>query len=538
MRLDASLVLLALFGAPAEAPPREAAVAAPATLTVANREIVTFRATVMKVGPAERVRAASERIDALPPLAYDEPVTTHAVSFEDERGVAVLVGGRIAFHVVDGDVDPDAALGREKVAAEAAGRLKEALGAWHEQRSVRTLIRGVILSAAATAALLGLLWLLARARRVAERALLELATRLGAALSRGKVDVGPVVTSVTHGIIVVAYWGLVVVALDVWLTFVLGRFPLTAPWADVLTSRALGILASVGLAGLRSIPDLATVAAILLFGRLVAGFLSGVFDRAARGALSLPGVYPETVAATRKIVLALVWLVALAASYPYIPGSSSEAFKGLSLLVGVMISLGSTGLVSQAMSGLALVYSRALTEGDVVRVAEVEGVVTEVGLLATKILAYAGEEVTVPNSVLLAGSVRNFTRLARGEGPLVTTKVTIGYDAPWRQVHGLLLAAAEGTAGIRREPAPIVLQRALSDFYAEYELRARLEGEPTERPRVLSDLHQRIQDVFNEAGVQIMSPHFMMQPERPVVVPPERWEGEREGPPRERRSGP
>jgi len=534
MRLAATLLLLALSGAPAVAPPAGSG-PAPATLSVANRPIVTFRATVMKVAPADRVRAAQERIDALPALAYDEPVTTHAVSFEDERGVAVLVGGRIVFNVVDGDLDPGAGIGREQVAADAGSRLKEALGAWHEQRSFRTLLRGVLLSAAATAVLLGLLWLLGRGRRLAERALLDLGSRLGTVLSRGSVDAGPAVASTVRGVLFVAYWGLVVLVVDVWLTFVLGRFPLTAPWADALTGRALGILASVALAALRSIPDLATVAAILLVTRVIAGFLSGVFDRAARGAIALPGVYPETVAATRKIVLGLVWLVALAASYPYIPGSSSEAFKGLSLLVGVMLSLGSTGLVSQAMSGLAVIYSRALTVGDTVRVGEVEGVVTGLGLLATKIVTFAGEEVTVPNSVLLSGTVKNFTRLSRGDGPLVTTKVTIGYDAPWRQVEALLLRAAAVTPGIRPEPAPYVLQRALSDFYVEYELIAHLEGDPIQRPRMLSELHARIQDAFNEAGVQIMSPHFMVQPDGAVVIPKERWEGA--PPPARRKEG-
>jgi small-conductance mechanosensitive channel len=522
MRLDACLVLLALLGAPApaEAPQRDA----PATLTVANREIVTFRASVMKVPPAERVRAALERIDALPAAVANGPITTHRVSFDDQQGVSILIGGRILFHVVDGDGDPGAGL--EQVGATAAERLREAFGAWREQRSVRGLLRGLLLSAAATAGLLVAFWLLARGRRAAERTLRELGTRIGAALARGRVDVGPSIESVVRGVVLVLYWGLVLLAVDVWLTYVLGRFPLTAPWAAVLGDRLLGILSSIGLAALAAIPDLATVAVILLLGRVVAAFLAGVFDRVERGALALPGLYPETVRATRKIVLALVWLVALAASYPYIPGSSSDAFKGLSLLVGVMLSLGSTGLVSQAMSGLAVIYSRALTVGDVVRVGEIEGVVAEVGLLATKVVTLPGEEVTVPNSVLLAGSVRNFTRLGRDEGPLVGTKVTIGYDAPWRQVHALLLGAAAATPGLRREPAPYLLQRALGDFYVEYELVARLAGDPLERPRVLSALHEHVQDAFNEAGVQIMSPHFVLQPDRPVVVPPERWEGE------------
>jgi small-conductance mechanosensitive channel len=287
---------------------------------------------------------------------------------------------------------------------------------------------------------------------------------------------------------------------------------------------------------IRAVPGLFTVAVILVVARFVAGFVQGVFERVERGTLVIRGLYPETVSATRRIVVALIWIVALAAAYPYIPGSDSEAVKGLSLLVGVMFSLGSTGLVTQAMSGLALIYSRALSAGDVVRVGDVEGVVTQVGLLSTKLVTLPGEEVTFPNSVVLNGAVRNYTRLTQGRRPLVTTSVTIGYDAPWRQVHALLVGAAAQTRGLAREPAPYVLQRALGDFYVEYQLMAQLDDPAAaeERPRVTSELHANVQDAFNAAGVQIMSPHFVLQPKEPVLVPRDRW-GDDPAPPQRQR---
>jgi small-conductance mechanosensitive channel len=239
----------------------------------------------------------------------------------------------------------------------------------------------------------------------------------------------------------------------------------------------------------------------------------------AAGTLSFPGLHPETVGATRRIAQAFLWMAALAAAYPYLPGSSSEAFKGLSLLLGVMVSLGSTGIMAQAMSGLVVVYSRALAAGDSIRAGEVEGVVSEVGLLSTKVITLRGEEVTLPNNVVIAGGVRNFSRLNRGEGALCTTTVTIGYDAPWRQVEALLIRAASGTHGLVAEVPAYVLQRSLSDFFVTYDLVARLEN-PIDRPQVLSELHGRIQDLFNEAGIQIMSPHFMVQPPAPVLARP------------------
>jgi small-conductance mechanosensitive channel len=211
-----------------------------------------------------------------------------------------------------------------------------------------------------------------------------------------------------------------------------------------------------------------------------------------------------------------VWLITIAAAYPYLPGSGSEAFKGMSLVVGLGLSLGSTGIVAQAMSGLVVIYSRALSRGDCVRIGETEGVVTEVHLLSTRLFTIQGEEVTIPNTVVVNGAVTNFGRARSGQGALVSTKVSIGYDAPWRQVHALLLQAAKETTGLRAEPAPYVLQRGLDDFYVQYELIAAVE-KPVDRPLVASALHARIQDAFNTAGVQIMSPHFVLQPRNPVL---------------------
>jgi small-conductance mechanosensitive channel len=513
--LSAALVAL-LAGA--GSPPSLAA-----TLVVANRDVMTFRAAVAGSAPAERVHEAIQRIDALAPTALEEPVTAQPGSIGDEHGFVVRIGRKVAFTVADGDRDPLADLSTAQLAAAAADRLAGALRAQHDQRSVRVVLRGLWQGGVATIVLVVALALLVRLRRVIARALARFASRGATAVLGGRIDLGPVIAGAVRGVLFVLFWASALLLVNLWITFVLGRFPLTAPWADVLTDRVLGILATIGLAMLRAIPGLVTIAVIFLVAHFIAGFLKGLFERVERGALSIPGVYPETVSATRRIVSMLVWLVALAAAYPYIPGSESEAVKGLSLLVGVVLSLGSSGLVSQAMSGLALIYSRALSAGDVVRVGDVEGVVTQVGLLSTKLVTLPGEEVTFPNSVVLGGSVRNSTRLSGGGGPLVTTSVTIGYDAPWRQVHALLLDAARETEGLVHDPPPFVLQRALADFYVEYQLLARLAGDPAERPRILSELHGKVQDAFNAAGVQIMSPHYALQPRDPVVVPPERW---------------
>jgi small-conductance mechanosensitive channel len=249
----------------------------------------------------------------------------------------------------------------------------------------------------------------------------------------------------------------------------------------------------------------------------------------------VPWVHAETANPTKRLAVALLWVFAIVVAYPYLPGSGSDVFKGVSVFVGLVISLGSSGVVNQAMSGLVLMYSRALKPGDYVRVADTEGVVAELGLLSTKICTNKRELVTIPNGVVVGTTTKNYSRLAAdgGSGVILHTSVTIGYDTPWRQVHALLLAAAERTPGLRRDPAPFVRQTALSDFYVEYQVNAHLE-QPEERVAALSTLHENIQDCFNEHGVQIMSPHYEGDPATPKLVPPERWQmyptgGERAG---------
>jgi small-conductance mechanosensitive channel len=184
------------------------------------------------------------------------------------------------------------------------------------------------------------------------------------------------------------------------------------------------------------------------------------------------------------------------------------------------------------MSGFTLMYSRALKNGDYVRVGETEGTVLSLGIFSTKIRTPRREEVTIPNSLMVSDVTVNYTRSAGGEGVLLGAGVTIGYDAPWRQVHAMLLEAARRTRGLAPEPAPVVIQRSLSDFYVEYQVFAKME-DPSRRFFTLSELHTHIQDCFNEHGVQIMSPHYFGDPADTKWVPRERWHDAPAAPPAE-----
>jgi small-conductance mechanosensitive channel len=219
-----------------------------------------------------------------------------------------------------------------------------------------------------------------------------------------------------------------------------------------------------------------------------------------------------------------VWLFAVAMAYPYLPGSETEAFKGLSVLVGLMLSLGASNLVGQLASGLILTYTRTFHNGEYVRIDQHEGTVMSLGTFTTRIRTGMGEELTISNSQVLGAVTHNYSRAVKGRGFIIDTTVTIGYDTPWRQVYAMLVEAARRTPGVLADPPPQVFQIALSDFYPEYRLVCQaVPDQPRPRAEVMSLLHANVQDVFNEHGVQIMSPHYLGDPESAKIVPPSHW---------------
>lgn len=204
------------------------------------------------------------------------------------------------------------------------------------------------------------------------------------------------------------------------------------------------------------------------------------------------------------------------------PSITDDRVVGDTRAERLMISLGSTGVVNQVMSGFVALYSGAVRSGEYALVGDVEGTITEVGLLATKISTPKNEYITVPNAVLVGQNTVNYSRLHGEILTEVETTVSIGYDTPWRQVHAMLLLAAERTLGVCKDPVPRVVQTALEDFYIEYSLRF-VPAEMPKKNAALALLHQNILDVFNEFGVQITSPHFVGEPKAPHVVPEENW---------------
>ena len=508
-----------LAAAIALAAPRASATDAPAVLRYSNRPIVELRATVVSRPPATRAARAIETLDGLASTIPAGRVTTRR--FADAIAIGIDEHPVFVLFAADADVLQGETL--EAKSAEAATRLQTAFAERVELRTAARLARALVLVLGATALYAVLLALLIRLDRRFTARLSSAAERQLRRLPQAQVIVG--VAEAPAYVRRLSTFGGVLLGLVLtyaWLGFVLRQFPYTRPWGESLRAGLISVGAAAVAGMIEQLPNLLTVLGIVIVTRFIARLTTIAFHALEDGRVTVPWIYPETAQPTRRIVVALLWIMALVLSYKYVPGSDSEVFKGVSVFIGLVVSLGSTGVMNQVMSGLMVTYSRALRVGDFVRIGETEGTVTHVGGLSTKIKTARNEEITIPNALVVSHATTNYSRHATDQGVFAPTSVTIGYDAPWRQVHALLLLAARRTPGVRPEPAPIVLQTALRDFSVQYTLLVCLER-PHSRYRVLDALHANIQDAFNEYGVQIMSPNYEADPSGPKIVPPSRW---------------
>lgn len=300
-----------------------------------------------------------------------------------------------------------------------------------------------------------------------------------------------------------------VVAVYVTLPLMFLLFPWTEGIADTLLGWILTPLRLMYFGFVGYLPDLFTVIVILVTTYYILKLMKFIASEIESGALIIPGFYADWAKPTLNIVRILITAFAFIVIFPYLPGSDSPIFQGVSVFLGLLLSLGSSSAISNAVAGLVITYMRPFRIGDRVKIGEISGDVIEKTLLVTRIRTIKNEEITVPNSAILSGHTINYTTAANSSGLILHTSVTIGYSVPWKQVHELLLEAARATPAVMEDHAhrSFVLQTSLQDFYIEYQLNV-FTGESHSIASIYSNLHQNIQDKFAAAGVEIMSPHF------------------------------
>ncbi len=284
-------------------------------------------------------------------------------------------------------------------------------------------------------------------------------------------------------------------------------FPYTRDFADKLFGYILNPVQKILKGIIGYIPNLITIIVIIFaFHYLIKG-LRYLAEEIDKEHLTIKGFYPDWAFPSFNIIKTLLYAFMFIIIFPYLPGSDSDVFKGVSVFLGIIFSLGSTSIISNIVSGLVLTYMRPFRVGDRIKIGDLVGNVIEKTPFVTRVRTPKNEEVTVPNSNIMSAETFNYSHSARVHGLILHTEVTIGYDAPWRQVHQLLTEAAARTSDVMKEPKPFVLQTALNDFYVEYQINIYIE-DADKTAFIYSELNQHIQDTFNEGGVEIMSPHY------------------------------
>lgn len=528
LRRLAVLTLLLACGVVSAQPATAPAAAAPApvvapdaTARYFNRDIVTFRSSFLGNTPDMRARATEANLARI----VDLPGHAQATSQNVPQGVVILLSGQLVTVLTPADRDALRNQSLDQLRLQTLKNIEGAVEAAEEARVPQRIARGLAWVAIATVAAFALLWLWRQLLvRVRHRVDAWVKIRLAQLKSESARQMLSGLITSARSLARLMAWLIAALVFEEWLRFAFGRFPYTQPWADAMTGWIGQRLGDLGRGIVSALPGLFTAFVILVLARLVAQAFRITFHGVESGRFQLLGIDQQLAEPTRKIITVIVWLFAIAMAYPYLPGAQTDAFKGLSVFVGLMVSLGASSVVGQAAGGFTLLYSRTMVPGDLVLIGDTEGVVQQIGLFTTRVRTPLGVEVSFPNNVVLGGKLQNFSRSPDGPGFWLESKVTIGYDSPWRQIHRLLLEAASRTTGVEATPAPFVAQAALSDFYVEYVLRVRV-VDVARRWAIRSELHAHIQDAFNEAGVQIMSPNYEADPEGAKIVPRQWWEG-------------
>jgi len=313
--------------------------------------------------------------------------------------------------------------------------------------------------------------------------------------------------AIIHFIINVIGWVCYILLFYFTLPIVFSIFPVSRNWATTLINLILSPFKGVLNAVWNYLPDLFTLVVICFVMKYVILFVKYIFHEIEAEKLKIEGFHADWAQPTYSIIRFLLYAFTFCIIFPYLPGSSSQVFKGVSVLLGVLFSMGSSSAIANIVAGLVITYMRPFKIGDRIKIGDVTGDVIEKTLLISRIRSVKNEIITIPNSSILTGNTVNFSREANEEGLIIHTTVTIGYDAPWKSVHEALIEAAVRTKTILKHPVPFVLQTSLDDFYVSYQLNAYTK-EANKQASVYSDLHQNIQDVFFERGIEILSPHY------------------------------
>ncbi len=488
--------------------PEEAFVGVPVYLY--GRPIFEIYSGLGALTAEQRAARLTERLDA---LSRNEAFDPDSVTVTSGATLTTLqFGARIVMTVTDADAE---ALGmpRNQAALEYRRLVVREVSRVRERSTLGGVLRNAGLAALLVALMLAVLWGLGRVFRRVDGRFGSLREQFLPNLTIRGIEVlrGEQIARAGRGLIGLMRLSVSLLVVYLFVTTILGLFPWTQAWSRLLLGYLLSPVRALALGLVGALPDLFAIVVIILLVRWAIKGSNWLFAQVASGALSFPGFYPEFARPTSKIVRFLLIMLGVFVIYPYTPIASSGAFQGLSIFLGLLFSLGSTSAIANIVAGTLLTYTRAFQIGDRIKVNDTVGDVVERTFLVTRLRTPKNEIVSVPNAATLQAQLVNYSQMAReGPGVIVHTTVTIGYDVPWVRVHAMLEDAARRSEGVEADPPPFVLQTALGDFSVAYQLNA-YTRQARRLPAVLSHLHQHLQDVFAEAGIEILSPTYEAQ---------------------------
>jgi small-conductance mechanosensitive channel len=491
-----------------------------ASVEVDGRALFRVRGTTSF--PADkRAQAIADRIKAL--AARPDFKADDLSAVESEIGTAIQAGRERVLLVTEADARLEG-IERRVLAAAYVDRTREAIAAYRGARTRDALTKSAFQAAAALGAfalaVALIVWLWRRMHAALEQRYRDRVHSVGiqsfqiVRAERIWLGLRAALNTVRAAVIVVLGF--------VCLYAVLSLFPWTQGTASRLLQYMIGPLETMGGGLIANIPSLLFLAILYVITRYLLKLVHLFFAAVGRREVTLEGFDAEWAEPTYKLVRLGVIVFALVVAYPYIPGSGSDAFKGISLFIGIVFSLGSSSAIANMIAGYMMTYRRAFKVGDRVKIGGFVGDVAEMRLQVTHLRTVKNEEVVVPNSSILNNEVVNYSSLAKTQGLILYTTVGIGYETPWRQVEAMLLTAAQRTPGLMEGATPFVRQKALGDFAVTYELNVYTDNAQAMNA-LYTDLHRNILDVFNEYGVQIMTPAYEGDTPEPKVVPRDKW---------------
>ncbi len=453
----------------------------------------------------DRVESVTEQVAA---IASDESIALDMLEIRDRQGVSSIVAGeQVILSITNADAEA-VNTSRQALADDYLTELRNAIRQYRYQRSSAYLIRSGVSTLIATVILIIVLIVVFISiplinRKIQQAQVPNFRIRNLQLLSSEQV------IEILVGLFKMLRSALTLVAVVVYFAIVLGLFPWTRGISNAIFNYFSTAFNTALDAFIAYLPNLFSIILICLVTSYVLQIIRPIFLEIARGHLTIPGFYPDWAEPTFRIIEIAILALAAVIIFPYLPGFGSPAFQGISIFAGVLLSLGSTAALSNAVAGIILIYTRAFQLNDVVSVENALGTVEEKLLLVTRIRTFRNLIVTIPNSAMLSGNIINYSATMRDSDDPVSlaTTVTLGYDVPWADIYPTLTSAALETVYVIPDPAPYVLQTGLGDFSVSYELRA-FTRHPEHMEIIYSGLHQHIQDKCNEAGIEILSPTY------------------------------